>query len=129
MTRVLLDTHAFLWYIEGDPQLSATARGLIERSDSERLLSVASVWEMAIKVSIGRLASQAPFAASLRRMLDYNQIDMLYPTIDDFDLVSNLPFHHRDPFDRLIVAQATTQAIPLISADRIFDGYGVDRRW
>ena len=127
--RVLLDTHAFLWYIEGSSLLPGPARRLIQRRDSERLISVACVWEMAIKVSIGRLESEAPFAVSMRRMLDHNRIGLLQPTLDDLDLIMTLPFHHRDPFDRLMIAQSLSQQIPIVSGDRFFDEYGVDRRW
>jgi PIN domain nuclease of toxin-antitoxin system len=129
MTRMLLDTHVFLWYIEGSPQLSRTAQRFIERPDTERLISVASVWEMAIKVSIGRLESERPFSESVRRMLVHNRIEIYYPTLDEFELVTTLPFHHRDPFDRLIIAQSLALGIPLISGDHVFDDYGVDRRW
>jgi PIN domain nuclease of toxin-antitoxin system len=127
--RVLLDTHTFLWYIEGSPQLPGTARRLIERRNVERLISVACVWEMAIKVSIGRLESEAPFAVSVRRMLEHNRIELLHPTLDDLDLVATLPFHHRDPFDRMMIAQSLSQQIPIVSGDLVFDEYGVDRRW
>ena len=127
--RILLDTHTFLWYIEGSPSLPGSARRLIERGDAERVLSVACVWEMAIKISVGRLESEAPFAVSMRRMLDHNTIDLLLPTLDDLELITTLPFHHRDPFDRLMIAQSLSQQIPIVSGDGIFDEYGVDRRW
>ena len=127
--RILLDTHTFLWYIEGNPNLPGSARRLIERRDAERVLSLACVWEMAIKISVGRLESEAPFAVSMRRMLDHNKIGLLQPTLDDLDLVTLLPFHHRDPFDRLMIAQSLSQQIPIVSGDSVFDEYGVDRLW
>lgn len=127
--RVLLDTHTFLWYIEGTSLLPRTARELIERPDTVRVISTACIWEMAIKISVGRLESTAPFAASMRRMLDHNKIELLHPTLDDLDLITTLPFHHRDPFDRLMIAQSLSQQIPIVSGDSVFDTYGVDRRW
>src|SRR5688500_7299065 len=127
--QIEVDTHTFLWYIEGNPRLPGSARRLIERRDAERVLSVSSVWEMAIKISVGRLESEAPVGESMRRMLDHNRIGLLVPTLDDLDLITTLPFHHRDPFDRLMIAQSLSQQIPIVSGDSIFDAYGIDRRW
>lgn len=127
--RVLLDTHTFLWFIAGNAQLSPSARRVISDPTTEPLLSVASLWEMAIKISLGKLTIQAPFAAFIPEQLHQNGIALLGITINHAAKVTALPFHHRDPFDRLLVAQAQSEQLTLISADAIFDAYGVTRLW
>ena len=127
--RLLLDTHAFLWFINGDARFSATARALVEDSANTSSISVASIWEMAIKVSIGKLTFRQPFTTLLPRQLERNGIALLGITIDHALAVTVLPFHHRDPFDRLLIAQAMTEQLPLVSADAVFDAYAVTRLW
>lgn len=127
--RLLLDTHAFLWFIMGSPNLSVTARALIENPANERLLSVASLWEVAIKVSLGRLTLSAPFDELIPAQLKLNGIDLLNINVDHLSALTKLPFHHRDPFDRLIIAQAMVEKLPVISLDAGFDTYGVIRDW
>lgn len=125
----LLDTHSFLWFINDDKALSATAKVLIEDVNNVIFLSVGSVWEMAIKVSLHKLTIPSPFADFLTEQLRENNI-VLYPIqMAHFGLVVTLPFHHRDPFDRLIIAQSLTDQIPIIGQDQIFDAYGVKRYW
>lgn len=127
--RLLLDTHAFLWFIMGSSNLSASARALIEDEASERFLSVASLWEMAIKVSLGKLTLSAPLDALIPQQLNLNGIDLLGIRVERAAVVSTLPFHHRDPFDRLIIAQATVEDMPVVSVDPAFDMYAVKRLW
>ncbi len=127
--RILLDTHAFIWFFRGDLKLSVTARELIENMDNEVLLSKASVWEMAIKQSIGKLSLGVPFKAVLVEQLNQNKIEMLDITLDHIEVVASLPLHHRDPFDRLIIAQGMVENIPIVSADDVFNAYGVNRVW
>lgn len=127
--RVLLDTHAFLWFVTDDPQLSVTARRLIEDADTEPFLSVASVWEIAIKVSIGKLSLAQPVDAFVLSQLALNTITVLDIALPHASAVATLPFHHRDPFDRLLVAQSQIEGWPLVSADIVFDQYGVTRIW
>lgn len=127
--RLLLDTHTFLWFFRGDPKLSATARALIENMDNEVLLSKASAWEMAIKQSIGKLNFGLPFKAILVQQLNQNRVEMLDISLDHIETVASLPVHHRDPFDRLIIAQGIVENIPIISADVIFDTYSIQRIW
>jgi len=127
--RILLDTHTFLWFIEGNTRLSLTARQLIEDSTNERLFSIASVWEMAIKFSLGRLKLSQPLATLIPQQLVRNRIDLLGIALDHTAVVSALPFHHHDPFDRLLISQAIFEQIPLISIDSVFDQYGVIRLW
>jgi PIN domain nuclease of toxin-antitoxin system len=127
--KVLLDTHAFLWFIEGSSNLSTAARGLIETSSNQSLLSVASLWEMAIKISLGRLRLGQPFELLIREQLDLNGIETLAIDLSHVAAVVTLPFHHRDPFDRLLIAQAIVEDIPLVSVDSAFDAYPVNRLW
>lgn len=126
---VLLDRHAFLWFIEGSPQLSTSARDLIAHRDTERLLSVASLWEMSIKISLGRLESHGDFAANVRRMLDVNRISIVELSVEALGASIGLPFHHRDSFDRMLVAQSLVMQTPIVSNDRSLDAYGIDRIW
>jgi PIN domain nuclease of toxin-antitoxin system len=127
--RLLLDTHAFLWFIMGSSSLSPSTRDLIEDGANERFLSAASLWEIAIKVSIGKLTLSAPFDVLFPEQLDSNGIGLLGIEAAHTAVVSTLPFHHRDPFDRLLVAQAVVEGMPIISTDIAFDAYPVTRLW
>jgi len=127
--RLLLDTHAFLWFINDSPELSATARNLMEDSSSDLLLSHASVWEMAIKISLGKLDTPQPFDQFIDTQLQANQIALLHLSVQQIARLVTLPFHHRDPFDRLLDVQALNENLPLLSRDSIFDAYGVQHLW
>ena len=113
----------------GSPNLSASARALIEDAANERFPSCAGLWEMAIKVSRGKLTLSAPFDVLLPQQLDLNGIELLDIEVSHAAVVSALPFHHRDPFDRLLVAQAIVESMPLVSVDTAFDMYAVSRLW
>ncbi len=125
----LLDTHTFLWFINDDAQLSPTAKSLIEDSTNVIFLSVASLWEMAIKFSIGKLAVPSPFTTFIDEQLSVNNFALLNITTTHVGIVASLPFHHRDPFDRLIIAQSQSERFPIIGADAVFDTYGIQRLW
>jgi PIN domain nuclease of toxin-antitoxin system len=125
----LLDTHTFLWFINDDETLSAYAKALIENTDNLIFLSIATLWEMAIKVSLGKLKVPMPFAAFMDTQLRDNDMKVLSISIEQLDLVASLPFHHRDPFDRLIIAQSLNERLPIIGRDTLFDVYGVKRYW
>lgn len=127
--RLLLDTHSFLWFISGNPQISSSARTLIEDVSNQPFLSVASLWEMAIKMSLGRLSFEQPFETLIPQQLSLNGIALLGITISHTAVVARLPFHHRDPFDRLLVAQAMVEQMPIVSGDTAFDAYTVTRLW
>jgi PIN domain nuclease of toxin-antitoxin system len=127
--KFLLDTHAFIWFIMGSPNLSVNARVLIEDVANEKFLSVASLWEIAIKSSIGKLTLSAPFDVLILPQLGLNGFKLLNIEIDHAALVATLPFHHRDPFDRLLIAQAITEKMSIVSIDAAFDAYAVTRRW
>lgn len=133
--RLLLDTHAFLWYIADDDRLGAVAGDLIDDTGNECLLSVASIWEMAIKVSTGKLDLPSPLAGFLGDQLAKTGIGLLPIGFAHAVAVSSLPcgWHngreHRDPFDRLIVSQALAEEIPIVSVDEVLGDYGVTRYW
>ena len=126
--KLLLDTHTFLWFIGDNPKLSAAAKRLME-SDVDLMISAASLWEIAIKVSIGKLALTQPFQIFIPNQLSQNSVQLLPIGVAHLAVVSTLPFHHRDPFDRLMVAQAITEQLPIVSVDDKFDPYGVNRLW
>lgn len=127
--RAILDTHAFLWFIDGNPKLSGTARNIIETAENERLFSIASLWEITIKVSLGKLKVPLPFTKLIGEHVYGNAISILHIAPEHLDVLRALPFHHRDPFDRLLIAQSLSENLPLISHDEIFDGYGAQRYW
>ena len=127
--RLLLDTHAFIWYTRDSSKLSITGRSLIDNGENDILLSTASVWEMAIKHSIGKLTFSMPFMEFIKQQIAVNRIDILEITFDHIEVVASLPLHHRDPFDRLIIAQSTAEQIPILSVDAIFDAYAIARVW
>jgi PIN domain nuclease of toxin-antitoxin system len=125
----LLDTHTFLWAVLNDQRLSDAAREVWTTEGDELYLSVASVWEVAIKVSLGKLSIDRPLEQYFREELNDNGVQLLPLRIRDAAKVVDLPFHHRDPFDRLIIAQALEDGIPIISVDSMLDSYGVKRIW
>jgi PIN domain nuclease of toxin-antitoxin system len=127
--NLLLDTHTFLWFIDDNPRLSPTARALIADADNQIQLSVASLWEMAIKISLGKLRLAQPFEVLLPQQLGLNHIALLNITVEHAAAVATLPFHHCDPFDRLLIAQAKAEAIPIVGSDAAFDAYPVTRLW
>lgn len=127
--RLLLDTHAFLWFVWDDPQLSTTAKSAIEAEDNLICLSAASPWETSIKVSTGKLSVGQDIEPFFAEHLDRNDIILLPISLAHVGEVSVLPFHHKDPFDRLIIAQSLVEGHTLISADAVFDRYGVTRIW
>lgn len=127
--RVLLDTHVMYWYIEGDPQLSTTARTLIRDVSNEVLISPASYWEIAIKVSLGKWRLNRPYEDFIDIALKQYGF-LLLPILPAHTArLIGIPFYHKDPFDRLLAAQALAEGIPMVSADSAFDDYDVTRLW
>ena len=124
---VLLDTNAFLWWVADAPRLSRRARKAIE--GSQCLLSIASCWEMAIKASLGHLEMPSPLDRFLQQQIEVNGFQLLPVSLEHTAGVSELPFHHRDPFDRLIAAQARHEEIAVVTSDAVFGSYGVKRIW
>jgi PIN domain nuclease of toxin-antitoxin system len=128
--RLLLDTHTFLWFIGGNPCLSGYARQLIEDTGNESVLSIASLWEMSIKTSIGKLRLNITFQEMVRDHINGNAMNLLPISPEHLDILRSLAFHHKDPFDRLIIAQSQSENIPVLSRDEVFDNYaGMQRIW
>lgn len=127
--RLLLDTHTFLWFIAGDSQLDSYARQLIEDISNERFLSVASVWEITIKSSLGRLTVPTPPSVLIRDHAWANGIELLAIASEHLDVLHGLAYHHKDPFDRLMIAQAIHEGLVLISKDQAFSDYNVQVEW
>jgi PIN domain nuclease of toxin-antitoxin system len=127
--RLLLDTHAFLWFILADPKLSLTAFTLITDPANQKHISPASYWEIAIKIRLGKYSLPGPYEAFMSQQILQNNFDILPITVSHTAVLTALPFHHRDPFDRLLVAQAMVEGIPLLSVDPALNAYPVTRLW
>ena len=127
--RLLLDTHTFLWWVADAAELSPGARRVIARSQNECLVSLASCWEIAIRVSLGKLHISGTLERFIPEQMTTNGFRELTIETRHAARVARLPFHHRDPFDRLLVAQALEEDLAIVSADRVFRRYGVKRIW
>jgi PIN domain nuclease of toxin-antitoxin system len=127
--RLLLDTHAFLWFSADDPTLSGRARASIENPGHEKFLSVASIWEIAIKRSLGKLELTAELGDLVQIGAEENGIGLLDLYATHALGVGALPFHHRDPFDRMLISQALAEGMAIVGRDAIFDDYAVRRIW
>ena len=125
---VLLDTHSFIWFVENDKKLTSKARNTIDNSSNTIYISIASLWEMAIKISIGKLKITVPYENVIKQIND-NGFEIIPITFEHTLKVSKLEFHHKDPFDRIIIAQALTDKMIIISNEKIFDNYKVIRMW
>ena len=125
---ILLDTHVLIWLVEGDKNLSTVARSAIEDEDNSLYLSIASLWEITIKLSLGKLDLQLSVDEMVESFLIPGGIEILQIETSHLSILRDLPLHHRDPFDRLIIAQAQAEKMTLISADGVFDLYDVDLR-
>lgn len=129
--NLLLDTHTFLWFA-GRQQyalLPQPTRDVLEDGANTLFLSYASVWELAIKVSIGKMQLTEPVADLVRFQQATLGIQLLPCSLAHFDLVERMPFHHKDPFDRLLIAQTLVEGFSIVSIDAAFDAYGVNRIW
>ena len=125
--NILLDMHTFLWYIDGSVRLSQTARKLIEAEDSVRLVSLVSLWEIAIKSSMEKLSLSMSIPALVEHEIYGNGMVLQTITLEELERLRGLPFYHRDPFDRLFIAQNLVEGVPILSDDSAFDAYGVVR--
>jgi PIN domain nuclease of toxin-antitoxin system len=130
--RLLLDTHTFLWHAEGSPQVSAAATALLIDPANELFLSMATVWEIAIKMGLKKLALSAPYTTFMTRAITGYGLNVLPMTFEDCATYEQLPFpdkQHRDPFDRMIAVHALRNGLSLVGSDAAFDPYGVIRLW
>ena len=124
-TTILLDTHVWLWMVNSPERLSAHAKRHILRECNERLLSAASAWEISIKFSRGKLPLPEPPGTFIPRLLNLTKTSSLAIQPNHAMQVANLPYHHRDPFDRMLIAQALVENIPIVTSDVWFSKYGV----
>ena len=126
--NLLVDTHALLWFAAGDEQLSPVARAAIENPAHASYVSMASWWEMAIKCSLGKLRLEIPLDEFIQNRIDEG-FRVLPIETQHLPALTTLPFHHRDPFDRLIVCQAMSESMPVCTNDALFTEYGIDLVW
>jgi PIN domain nuclease of toxin-antitoxin system len=127
--RLLLDTHALLWWLAGDQSLSDVAREAIADADNEVFVSAASAWEIATKYRLGRLPGAAVIAADIASAVASQDFIELPINIRDGQTAGGLPAIHKDPFDRMLIAQALTADMAIVSNETLFDGYAVGRLW
>jgi PIN domain nuclease of toxin-antitoxin system len=124
-----LDTHTFLWFVTNDAQLSEDALDAVAEPTNEILVSPASYWEIAIKVSLGKYPLTVPFETFFREGIEGSGMAILPIEIHHAAVLSTLPMHHKDPFDRMMVSQAIVEHVPIVSADSALDAYGIQRLW
>ena len=127
--RCLLDTHAFLWFLLDDPKLSVAAGNFIADPGNDIEISPATYWEVAIKVSLGKYALPESFEVFMEREIAAHDFRILHIAPKHAAALTTMPFHHRDPFDRLLIAQAVVEQIPIVSGDAAFDAYPITRLW
>ena len=127
--RILLDTCAFLWLVTDDPQASELAKEIFLKEDNELLLSAVTGFEIAVKYSLGKLRLAEPPKEFITNRINANALTELPVSMSHALILQNLPLHHKDPFDRLLVAQAMVNQIPLLSADQQLSAYDINRLW
>ena len=127
--RLLLDTHTLLWLVENNPKLSVTAVNLLVDPGNDLLLSPATYWELAIKVSIGRYRLADRLSDYIEEAIRLYGLTILPITVAHAEAVVNLPHHHKDPFDRMLIAQSIVEDVALVSSDEALDAYSVTRLW
>jgi PIN domain nuclease of toxin-antitoxin system len=127
--RLLLDTHALIWAVDAPEKLGKAATEAIQSSSNQLYLGAGSIWELAIKISLDKLSLSIPFKSWIDRAMQALEVSVIPITIDHADAQAGLPWHHRDPFDRLLAAQAQVESLPLVSTDLVFDLHGVTQIW
>lgn len=127
--RLLVDTHTLFWSVDDPAKVSAVAMAALADPANDRLLSAATIWELAIKVGQGKIGLSMPYRLWMDKAIADLKLIILPVTVEYADRQSTLPPHHKDPFDRLMIAQALVEGIPIVSVDAAFDPYGVTRIW
>ena len=127
--RLLVDSHVSLWALDQPNQLSGRARTALQDPTTQLIVSAATVWEIAIKVGLGKLSLSLPYKQWMNRAIGDLGVSLLPITVDYADRQASLPAHHRDPFDRLLVAQSLAESMPVVSSDAQLDAYGIVRIW
>ena len=126
--RILIDTQAFLWFVENDKQIPVKMKKYLENPENSIIVSIASLWEMTIKMSLGKLFLSCDIKEMTEKI--YNNGFEILPILPEHIIkLSTLIYLHRDPFDRIIIAQGLTENMPIVSSDKIFDNYGINRKW
>jgi PIN domain nuclease of toxin-antitoxin system len=127
--RLLLDTHTLFWSADDPSKLSATAMAALQDANNDRLLSAATIWELAIKLGQGKITLSKPYRQWMETAITDLKLGILPITLEYAERLSVLPPHHKDPFDRLMIAQALVDGIAVVGVDAAFDAYGVTRIW
>jgi len=127
--KLLLDTHTFLWLAEDSPKLSSTVKILLDNEDHQLFLSTASVWEMQIKVNTGKLKLGQILSEIIAQQQQINELKILPIKLEHIWQLKNLPLHHKDPFDRMIISQAITEDLPVLTIDSKFNQYPINTIW
>jgi PIN domain nuclease of toxin-antitoxin system len=127
--RLLIDSQSLIWYVDQDHLLSSAAHSAMTDPNNDLLLSAATIWEISIKVGLKKLSLSMPYKQWITKAIADLGMTVLPITVEYADVQAGLPRHHRDPFDRLLVAQAQVESMALVSADTGFDPYGIDRLW
>jgi PIN domain nuclease of toxin-antitoxin system len=127
--KVLVDTHTFIWDIIADHRSSAKAKQILRSDEHELVFSLVSLWEIAIKIKTGKLNTIGSSVAYIRDEMNAYGMELLPIRYDHILQLESLPHHHGDPFDRLLIAQAITESLPILTADKIFHQYGAKTIW
>ena len=127
--KYLIDTHTLLWIVTKDQKLSSKAKKLYLNTENLIFFSLASIWEMVIKISLKKLSIEEPLKDFIQSQIKGNDIKILNIEIKHILSLENLPYYHRDPFDRLIISQSMNENIPILSPDKVFDLYPIKRIW
>ena len=126
--RILIDTQAFIWFVENDKQIPVKMKKYLEKPENSIIVSIASLWEMTIKMSLGKLFLSCDIKEMTEKI--YNNGFEILPILPEHIIkLSTLIYLHRDPFDRIIIAQGLTENMAIVSSDKIFDNYGINRKW
>ena len=127
--RLLLDTHTFIWWVNDSKRLSSKSYEMIIDPENDLLLSLISIWEIQIKSQLGKLSLVAPVPEIIERQRQINKLQLLSLELNHIYTLNQLANHHRDPFDRLLIAQSIAEQLVLVSKDTVFDRYNVQRIW
>jgi PIN domain nuclease of toxin-antitoxin system len=127
--RILIDTHVFIWWTSDTKKLSQRVYNLLRDSTTEATLSIVSIWEMQIKSSLGKLEFRTELSELVKAEIDRNQIELLPLSLSHIYALNNLPHYHRDPFDRILIAQSIDTNLQIVSIDQKFDDYIDNRLW
>ena len=127
--KYLIDTHTLLWIVTKDKRLSKKVKDIYLNPDNQIFISLASLWEMAIKINLNKLSINEPLKDFIKNQVKRNDINILDIKTKHILLLESLPYYHKDPFDRLIISQSITELIPLLSFDKVFDRYSIKRIW